>query len=105
MQWLNEAGRAAANRYFTNGAKAVDRYGEAIWDYMCFLSAQGEEFRTHDLVAWLADEAKLANRTAYNYVMAFLGYCRAANEDFSGPASRLEQKRRSVWVLADNPER
>jgi hypothetical protein len=104
--WTNPRGLAAANRQVTSGAWAVQSHGPDIWDHICAIGSHNEPFRPHRLVTpWLAAANHIKERTAQMYVGAFLAYCIAAPEDFSGPASKLVRIRRGLYRLEDNPER
>ncbi len=102
--WTSPKGRRAAQKQLTFGLGALDRYGEAIWEEITFLSANHEPFRLSEVAQWLADEYRLSFKTADNYVRAFFAYCRAAPEEFGGPSSKLTHCAGHKWQLLDNPE-
>lgn len=104
MKWSNPAGRLAASRYATSALGMIDNHGERIWNAMCF---RMEGFTTRTIADHIATERHLSHITATIAVRAFLAYCRAASEDFSGPGSRLTRTgagRNTAWCLTDNEE-
>jgi hypothetical protein len=103
LQWNNPAGRARAARQFTDALGALDRNGALIWEHMCFIGADGEEFTLMQIAEWLAEERGLSLVTARQHVSAFFAYCKEALDDFRGPASRLKRVRRGIYKLVDGP--
>jgi len=99
MNWNNSTGLAAARRTFTNGDVAVMNHGDAIWDEMTY---RWEGFSKRDIVESLMKSHGYTEQTATHYVSAFFAYCRAAPEDFNGPASRLV-KVGNRYQLLDEP--
>ena len=103
--WSDAAARAQVRRQFTSAIGALDKYGDDIWDTICFLGCgDGDEFTTQDVVGMVAKHNGLTKRTAYSYVTAFMMYARLASHTFSGPKSRLQRVRRGVWRLDDAPD-
>lgn len=103
--WTDPRGLAAAKSAMTTGDYTVKRHGPDIWDMVCYLGCTGEGFRPREIATRYAREQHLAPKTAKQYVNAFIAYCLAAPDEFSGPASRLVRVRRGFYRLEDNPER
>lgn len=103
-QWCSPIGRKAARRQCSSGERAIEVYGDIIWEYITAIGCYGETFRRADVEQWFGREMGFAKRTATLYVGAFFAYCRAVPEQFSGPASVLT-KSGCRFYLADADEK
>lgn len=98
MMWNDPRGREAARRQCTAGLTAIDKWGDDIWEIMCF---RHEGFTKYDIETAFAKHADVTINTAHNYVQAFWAYAKAAADTFNGPASRLERVDRHQYHLVN----
>lgn len=91
LQFTNPIGRA-------RGSEGLDRYGDAIWDAMCFLGSRGDPFTIRDVAAHVEG---LALVTATQYTRAFIRYALACPEEFGGPGSKLITMGKGQYRLED----
>ena len=100
MKYTNEAGMAKV-RAQGQTQQMMELYGPKIWDIMTFWD---NGFNVAFVAEKLCAVTDLMPKTAHMYVTAFFAYCRAAPEEFSGPASKLTKVGQGKYMLTDNPE-
>lgn len=98
--WNNPIGLERANHVISGGAGAVQHYGDEIWDMITF---HYEGFHVRTIMEGLLKDHKLAEKTAYCYVLAFINYALAVPEQFTGEASRMYKVRNGWYKLIDAP--
>lgn len=96
--FINPLGITQAARQFTGGRTSVRKYGEVLWDYMCF---HYEGFTKNELATHLTTCYPITETTAHHHVNAFFAYCKAVPADFIGDCSQLTKCPKGHWKLTN----